>query len=135
MLIDDGLELLDEPQCFALLATNTLGRVGITMSGLPVITPVNYALVGDNIVFRTGEGSKLHAASNRAVIAFEVDYYDAESRTGWSVLAIGRAETIDESEISAFAAEELPLPAALGARVHYVRLTPELLTGRRILGG
>jgi nitroimidazol reductase NimA-like FMN-containing flavoprotein (pyridoxamine 5'-phosphate oxidase superfamily) len=132
MLIDDGLELLDEGQCLALLAANSLGRVGITIGGLPVIMPVNYALLDGSIVFRTGEGSKLHAASNHAIIAFEVDYYDAEARAGWSVLAIGQSQTIDESAAGAFA-EARPVPAAEGSRDHYVRLVPELLTGRRIV--
>jgi nitroimidazol reductase NimA-like FMN-containing flavoprotein (pyridoxamine 5'-phosphate oxidase superfamily) len=134
MLIDDGLELLEESQCLALLAANSLGRVGITIGGLPVIMPVNYALVDGNIVFRTGEGSKLHAASNRAIIAFEVDSYDAAANSGWSVLAIGRSQTVDEPEAGAFS-DARPVPAADGARDHYVRLTPELLTGRRLATG
>ena len=77
MLIDEGLELLDEEQCRGLLESTQVGRVGVTIAGLPVILPVNYALVDGDVVFRAGEGTKLHAASGRAVIAFEVDAYDA----------------------------------------------------------
>jgi nitroimidazol reductase NimA-like FMN-containing flavoprotein (pyridoxamine 5'-phosphate oxidase superfamily) len=126
MLIDDGLELLTEEQCRDLLPTLQLGRVGITLGGLPVILPVNYAYVDDAILFRTGEGTKLRAIATGSVIAFEVDAWDAETRTGWSVLAIGRAEEIDRLDGDA------PEPVADGDRSHCVRLQPEMLSGRRI---
>ncbi len=133
MLIDEGLELLDEAQCKELLATKRVGRVGITIGGLPVILPVNFVYVDGDVVFRPGEGSKLHAASDRTVIAFEVDAYDTDERTGWSVLAIGRSSIIDdESERAAIDQHEV-VPFATGRRDAYVRLHPEMLTGRRIV--
>jgi nitroimidazol reductase NimA-like FMN-containing flavoprotein (pyridoxamine 5'-phosphate oxidase superfamily) len=132
MLIDEGLELLDERQCRELLAAGSIGRVGITIAGLPVIMPVNYSMLDGDIVFRTGAGSKLHAASNHAVIAFEVDAYDTELEAGWSVLAIGHCATIDDPQQRDAAAGVSRPPWAQGRRDHYVRLQPELLTGRRI---
>jgi uncharacterized protein len=132
MLIDDGLELLDEPECARLLGEGRVGRVGVTIAGLPVILPVNYAFVDGSIVFRTGEGSKLHAASGRAVIAFEVDSYDADCRAGWSVLAIGRSRVVDDPGERSELDERGLTPFAGGARDAYVRLEPEMLTGRRV---
>ena len=94
--------------------------------------PVNYAFADGTVVFRSGPGTKLRAVSSGAVIAFEIDSWDAAAGTGWSVLAVGRAEEIeDESEIAGLNGRT-PHPAAEGDRTHYVRLRPELMTGRRI---
>jgi nitroimidazol reductase NimA-like FMN-containing flavoprotein (pyridoxamine 5'-phosphate oxidase superfamily) len=131
MLIDEGLELLTEDQCRTLLAGEHVGRVGVTLAGLPVILPVNFAFLDGDIVFRAGEGSKLRAAANRAVIAFEVDSYDERARGGWSVLAIGRSSVIDDDRERA-ELEGRVTPWASGRRDAYVRLHPEMITGRRI---
>jgi uncharacterized protein len=131
-LIDNGLELLSQAQCRDLLKRSAVGRVAVTLAALPAIFPVNYALLDDQIVFLTGEGTKLRAALERAVVAFQVDHIDDATATGWSVMAIGMAEEItDPAEIKT--AEELSLhPFAAGDRSHYVRIRPEFLSGRRI---
>ena len=63
VLIDEGLELLDETEAMRLLAHSEVGRVGITIGAMPAIFPVNYRLIDGSIVFRTAPGSKLTAAS------------------------------------------------------------------------
>jgi nitroimidazol reductase NimA-like FMN-containing flavoprotein (pyridoxamine 5'-phosphate oxidase superfamily) len=129
---DDRLVDLGEDQCRELLGRGTVGRVGVTVGGLPMILPVNYGWVDGDILFRTGDGTKLKAAVDHAVIAFEIDAYDADRRVGWSVLAIGRAyEILDPDAVDA--AESLGLaPWANGNRHHWVRMRPELISGRRI---
>jgi nitroimidazol reductase NimA-like FMN-containing flavoprotein (pyridoxamine 5'-phosphate oxidase superfamily) len=126
MMIDHGLELLDEPQCLALLAGATVGRVGTTIGGLPVILPVNYKLVGGDVFFRTNEGTKLDAATRNAIVAFEVDECDQAAKTGWSVLVIGRAERVPEHELHP------AIPALLPDLGSYVRIATDMLSGRRI---
>jgi nitroimidazol reductase NimA-like FMN-containing flavoprotein (pyridoxamine 5'-phosphate oxidase superfamily) len=132
MLIDEGLEILDEDQCRELLAGAHLGRVGVTIAGLPVILPVNYGYVDGDVVFRTSAGTKLHAASDHAIIAFEVDAHDDEHRVGWSVLVIGHSSAVDDADDSARLDECSITPWAGGPRECYVRLRPEMITGRRI---
>jgi nitroimidazol reductase NimA-like FMN-containing flavoprotein (pyridoxamine 5'-phosphate oxidase superfamily) len=133
MLIDEGFELLSEHECIELLARERLGRVGVTVGGLPVILPVNYAYCEDgDIVFRTSEGTKLHAATERAIVAFEVDWYDLSGRQGWSVLVIGRASAVcDEADVARLEALGIA-PWADAERRRYVRVRPEMITGRRI---
>ena len=132
VLIDDGLELLTEEQCAELLQIGGVGRVGVTVGGLPVIMPVNYAFIDGDIVFRTGDGTKLHAATRRAIVAFEVDAFDAVTLSGWSVLVIGRSSVVaDDAEETALAVAGIT-PWAGRERSSYVRLCPELITGRRI---
>ena len=130
-LIDQGLEILEETQCWALLEQATLGRVGISVGALPAIFPVNYVASDGAVLFRTAPGTKLHAASRGAVVAFEVDHYDDDSRTGWSVLLVGRAHEIGDLTPVALGAPD-PEPWAEGVRDHLVRIKPGFISGRRI---
>lgn len=128
----NGLEVLDEGECFALLATARIGRVGITSGALPVILPVNFVLVDRTVLFRTGLGTKLDAATRGAVVAFEADDCDPLDHAGWSVNVIGVAR--DLSDVVArmtFDASAIPRWApADAARV--VAIEAEIVSGRRL---
>src|SRR3974390_962585 len=76
MLIDNGVELLTEEECRALLFTESVGRGAVSGGALPAIFPVNYSVVDDDIVFLTGEGMKLQGALENTVVGFEVDSLD-----------------------------------------------------------
>ena len=123
---------LARSECFALLARQHTGRVAVTDDRGPVVFPVTYLLDRHMVVFRTGEGTKLGAAAARSWVAFEIDGTDPATRTGWSVLVRGEAvQVTDPVELERL--RELPLhPWAPGARSHYVRILPAVLTGRRI---
>ena len=132
-LIDNGLEILSEDQCRDLLRRSAVGRVAVTVAALPAIFPVNYAVLDDNVVFLTGEGTKLRAALVGAVVAFEVDHIDPAHTGGWSVLAVGVAEKITDPD-ERRCAEGLGLrPFAAGDRSHFVKIRPEFVSGRRIV--
>jgi uncharacterized protein len=133
MLVDEGLELLTEADARTLLAEGEVGRVGLTLGAMPAIFPVNYAVIDGDIVFRTAPGSKLAAASDHTVVAFEVDDYERENRSGWSVLVVGRSEIVCALDV-AFKASEAGLePWAEGPRTSIVRIHPEFVSGRRIV--
>ena len=72
----NGLEVLDPSECMRLLGSVSLGRIGLSSDALPVVLPVNFVLVGDQIVVRTRRGTKLAAATRNAIVAFEVDQLD-----------------------------------------------------------
>lgn len=132
VLWDEGLELLDEEECLALLAGGRVGRVAVSIGALPAIFPVNFCLVGGSVVFRTGAGTKLAAATDHAVVAFEVDQVDPATRGGWSVLAIGMASRVEDPEELAELRDLQLAPWAGGRRDHYVRIAVEMVSGRRI---
>jgi uncharacterized protein len=90
----NGLEVLNSDECLRLLATATIGRIGISSGALPVILPINYRVDGDRILFRTGAGTKLDAATRDAVVAFEVDHIDPLYHSGWSVVVTGIASDV-----------------------------------------
>lgn len=133
MLIDEGLELLDEEQCLELLRSGAVGRVGLTVGAMPAIFPVNYTTVDGCIVFLTSPGTKLTAAAADTVVAFEVDDYDSSFRSGWSVLAVGPSEVIHEPSPTMQVKVAHLVPYADGPRTNIVRIRPEILTGRRIV--
>ena len=132
MVVDEGLELSEE-DALRLLATRDVGRVGVTIGALPAIFPVTYRLVDGAIVFRTAPGTRLSAAADRAVVAFETDDYSPAGRAGWSVLVVGRAEIADDPALWTEVLDAAPPPFAGASRRTIVRILPELVTGRRIV--
>ena len=128
MLVHEGLEILHDDTCWELLASRTIGRVGLSVNDAPAILPVNYRVVGGTIVFATGPGLKLDAAQRGALLAFEVDDIDETTRSGWSVLVVGAAAELDAPTRQLCAAMD---PWAGGHRSHLVRIDIELMSGRR----
>src|SRR3546814_20231248 len=108
MLVDHGLELLSEEEARELLDHSEIGRVGVTMGAIPAIFPVNYAIVDDLLVFRTAPGSKLSAATEGAVVAFDDAAFDGASRTGRSVRVGGRPQGVPHLRPTPHAAHVLP---------------------------
>lgn len=133
MLIDEGLELLTEEEAWALVQEEDLGRIGVSMSALPAIFPVNYVVLDGAVLFRTSPGSKLSAASANAIVAFQVDHHDRRDRSGWSVLIIGLAEVVHDVGVAARASAAGLEPYADGRRGNLVRVRPELVSGRRVV--
>lgn len=70
-----GIEVVSRKECLALLADEEIGRLGVVDGYRPVILPVNYALAGEAIVFRTAPGTKV-GAGRGAPVCFEVDRFD-----------------------------------------------------------
>ena len=129
----NGLEVLNRHQCLKLLASATLGRVGITLGALPVILPVNFRLVAERILFRTGAGTKLAAATRNIVVAFEVDAIDPLSDDGWSVVVTGCARRLHEpARLEALAAADIP-GRRWSRSDHVVEVSTDMITGRRLL--
>jgi nitroimidazol reductase NimA-like FMN-containing flavoprotein (pyridoxamine 5'-phosphate oxidase superfamily) len=133
MLVDEGLELLEEDEALALLAAGEVGRVGITIGALPAIFPVNYRVIDGAIAFRTSPGSKLSAAASGAVVAFEVDDYQQADRSGWSVLVVGRSEVVHDLDMTFKALDAGLEPFADGRRTAIVRIEIGFISGRRIV--
>src|SRR5689334_22383998 len=105
----NGLEILDRAECMALLGFAALGRISISSGALPTILPVNYRLVDDQILFRTARGTKLDAATENAVVAFEVDDIDPVNHAGWSVVVTGVAREVADPAERARLTADAPL--------------------------
>jgi hypothetical protein len=133
-MYSDGsaLEQLSRDDCLRLMASVSVGRIIYTRRALPAVELVNFALDHGDIVIRTDSGGKLAAATQHSVVAFEADRLDADERAGWSVTAIGQSrEVTDPAEIGRL--QEIGLTSwAPGLREHFIRISPEILNGRRL---
>jgi uncharacterized protein len=128
-----SLETLSRVECLNKLALARVGRVGFVLDGQPEILPVNYALDGDTVLFRTAPGSVLNKISMQSV-AFEVDSLDDTTESGWSVLVRGRAEGISDAvDATSERIRRLVLTTwAPGERERWFTIRPVAITGRRL---
>jgi len=123
---------LTKVECFRLLAGEPVGRLAFVDDRGPIVLPVNFTVDNHTLLIRSAEGTKLGVLGRGDKVAFEVDGIDAASGTGWSVLVRGEAiEVTDAVELARL--RTLPLrPWAPGAKEHFLRILPAVITGRRI---
>lgn len=122
---------LDDGDCRDLLRTHTIGRVGWQSEAGPTILPVNYHLDGNEIIFRTSPNSLLGALTDGVRVAFEVDEFDADTETGWSVLARGEISVPSSEDDRAWLwRNDPPVPWAGKDRVEFVAIGISELSGR-----
>jgi uncharacterized protein len=124
------VRLLDADACWDFLATQQVGRLAVSVAGVPDIFPVNFAVLGRTVLLHTAPGTKLVELTANQWVAFEVDWWDQREAT--SVVVRGRAATLqDATEIAA--ADALRMHSWLPtAKSVYVQIRPMSISGRRI---
>jgi uncharacterized protein len=129
-----GLRVLGFEECLERLRTAPVGRLAFVDSGEPVLFPVNHAMDGVDVVFRTAWGSKLQVAEKSGVVAYEVDGYDSLRESGWSVVVKGTAQLVYESvDTDRFDQLSLRSWADLKGLGFWVRIRPVEITGREVI--
>ncbi|TFV65644.1 UNVERIFIED_ORG: pyridoxamine 5'-phosphate oxidase family protein [Bacillus sp. AZ43] len=134
---DATMQALPTDECYRLLATQEIGRIGVNAENYPLILPVNYALDGTTLVIRTRPGTVLRAAQH-ANVTFEVDEIDRRTRSGWSVLVRGQAEEVGDEHRADLVARTRATgvePWAPGEHGTWLRLIAHDVSGRRIVPG
>ncbi len=127
-----ALRTLSPVECFDLLEPGGIGRVAFTSADDIMILPVNFALTGKSIVFRTAPDTLLALYAN-AKVSFEADRLDDARHEGWSVLVQGHAHKVtDERDVRHLEDRTHVEPWAAGARDVYVRIAPTRISGRLI---
>lgn len=130
-----SLRVLGGEECYRLLATAQVGRLGVNAENYPLILPANYGLDHGVIVIRTDPGTPIAAASHQNV-TFEVDEIDPRTGTGWSVLVRGLAEEVSPehgTELVERTKAAAVQPWAPGERARWLRLIPHDVSGRRLV--
>ena len=86
-------QLLDltADECWTLAASMPVGRLAWSGAQGPTVVPVNFVVTEGQVHVRTAAYSAQARECDDSPVAFEIDEFDAESRTGWSVLLRGRA--------------------------------------------
>ena len=128
MGFDDSVTTeLSLEECWDLLRADEFGRLAFRMADEVHLVPINYAVDGDTILFRTAEGNKLLGVTMHPQVVFEIDAYDDER--AHSVIVRGLARRLEEDE--EHRAEEIPLrPWVSTPKYNVVEIRPTEITGR-----
>lgn len=136
MYPNDGFRELERDECLRLLAKAPVGRIVHTRHALPAVLPLNFSVDGDGaVVFRTSATSELVRAVDGAVVAFEADEIDAAAQSGWSVVVTGRAAVVTDPAEHERLARTGPRSWVPWPQEVFVRIEPELVTGRDLVAG
>lgn len=127
--METGPEILDDDACWELLAEAEVGRVVFVDGDDIEVFPVNHALGGRSILFRSAPGSKLELVAEHPRVAFEIDGHTDDE--AWSVIIWGLAERLSfDDEIQHSGILSL-VSWAPDEKFNYVRITPDRMSGRR----
>lgn len=129
------LEVLSRQAALALITPGGVGRFVYLEARGPVAVPVNFAVRGSDIVFRTAATPSLAERAGQVRVSFEVDNIDEAFSEGWSVLVSGTARLVaDPAELAAVEALGIS-PWAGGERDRFYLVHPLEVSGRRIRAG
>jgi uncharacterized protein len=131
-----GLRVLDAEECLHRLRETPVGRLGFVSAGESVILPVNHAVDGSTVVFRTAPGSKMDVAVAAGNVVYEIDSFDPATRTGWSVVVKGTAEMVyDQRHTDRYEQLGLRSWADPRGRGQWVRIRATEISGRELPPG
>jgi nitroimidazol reductase NimA-like FMN-containing flavoprotein (pyridoxamine 5'-phosphate oxidase superfamily) len=124
---DEVVTELTSEECWEMLREEEFGRLAYRLVDEVHITPINYAVEGGSLLFRTAEGNKLLAVAMGSEVAFEIDRYGEDSAR--SVVVRGTARLLPEDE--AHRAENVALrPWVPTLRYNVVEIEPKVVSGR-----
>jgi nitroimidazol reductase NimA-like FMN-containing flavoprotein (pyridoxamine 5'-phosphate oxidase superfamily) len=130
---DDPITILSASESWNLLASVALGRLVTVVDGQPEIFPVNFVVQRKTVLFRTAEGTKLVSTAINNRVVFEADQHDVAE--GWSVIVKGVARMLHTDEEIEEAERAQLLSWTATRKLHYVRVLPTAITGRRFRFG
>lgn len=126
-MTDEVVTQLSQEDCWQMLREEEFGRLAFRLVDEVHITPINYAVDHDTLLFRTAAGNKLLSVAMDSEVAFEIDRYDDTSAQ--SVVVRGSARILPEDE--AHRAENVPLRTWVGTpKYNVVEIHPREITGR-----
>jgi len=126
------LVAIDEEECWQLVSTRRWGRLLVVVANHPELFPVDHLVDGRSLLVRTEEGTKLRAALG-ARVGFEVDQVDDDARLGWTVMLAGYANEVFDTRELELAEIDADEAVWTGDRVHWLRIVPFKVSGRRLV--
>lgn len=125
-------QVLSADQCRELLAEHHVGRIAWAAADGLQLLPVSYAFQYGSVVFRTSPYGVLSELVRPSEVIFEIDDLDPDSRAGWSVVLVGRAQAVAEPRdlVQLWTVDGME-PWAPGIRTLFIEVTPRQITGRR----
>lgn len=118
---------LSVERCWELLRGDAFGRLAFRMGPEVHLVPLNYAVDGETLLFRTAGGDKLLGVTMHPEVVFEIDSVDEESAQ--SVIVRGLARRLEENE--EHRADDVGLrPWTATIKYNVVEITPTEISGR-----
>lgn len=118
---------LTSDECWALLESETFGRLAYRLVDEVHVVPLDYAVDGQRIYLRTASGNKLLAAELDSDVALETDWRG--DGAAWSVVVRGRLRRLEPGELAEAVPEPRPWIEAVPHEV--VELVATEIDGRR----
>lgn len=123
----NGLIILDRATCLELLATGMVAALAITEGALPVVLPVFYTLLGDDLVVGAAATGVLGRRLPGTVVSLCAHQIAPDLSNGWSVTVTGEAELLKGNP------EHLRLPTwQPNVPRTIVRISTDIVSGRGI---
>jgi nitroimidazol reductase NimA-like FMN-containing flavoprotein (pyridoxamine 5'-phosphate oxidase superfamily) len=135
------VEELGESEALRLIEQAEVGRIGFTGRHGPVVLPVSYKVIGQDIVFRAGMYSTLGEDLRTGIpgaeyrVAFEVDELRPPTQSGWMVMIQGTAHHVDDEAGRAELIQAGVEKWEATENALFMRITPVFVSGRRISRG
>lgn len=124
-----AVRALTVEECWERLRDEEFARLAFHLVGEVYLLPINYATDGRRLYFRTAQGSKLLGVTMNQDVALEIDHYDDDAESAWSVVVRGSAEVLHGH--AAEVVETLPLRSWVPtAKYIVVAIAPTEVTGR-----
>ncbi|MFE7421764.1 pyridoxamine 5'-phosphate oxidase family protein [Rhodococcus sp. NPDC057529] len=117
-------------ECLNLLRSVAAGRLIYTDNALPAVWPVTFAAPDGQIVIPTG-GHQWFDRFDATVVALEAGAIASATRTGWTVLAIGRSRLVIGTDGLHGFDDPTRAPWTEGPDEGYLVFDIERLTGHR----
>lgn len=128
------LAQLTRADCLQLVGSVPFGRIVFTSRALPAVRVVNHLMLGEQIIIRASLGAAIssEADGTGTVVAYEADLFDPAERLGWSVVVVGRANRVTDTELAARCRESLS-PWVDGETDQVIAIAADLVTGYRMI--
>jgi len=117
-------------ECWACLASVSVGRLVYTERALPTIRPVNFSVADGHVVIWSRPGGKARALRGQ-VAAFQVDRIDEATGAGRNVVVIGTVSVVSDENESLSQIEPGRRPWVVGRLDHVIRLPVQRMVGQR----
>ncbi|MFC9361932.1 pyridoxamine 5'-phosphate oxidase family protein [Rhodococcus sp. NPDC057014] len=117
-------------ECLSLLRSIPCGRLVYTEGALPAVRPVTFAAPDGEIVIPTGDDPWFDRFED-TILALEAGSIAPSTRTGWTVLAIGRSRFHFGTDDLAGFDDPARAPWSAVPGVRYLVIDIGSLTGRR----
>ena len=127
---DEVVTKLKKEECWDLLRANSFGRIAYHLRGRSRITPLNYTVDGDRLIFRTAEGSKFFALKVEDNVALQIDHVGEDF--AWSVVAHGPVREITKDDDVDLATINLR-PLIRTKKQHVFAVDVDKVRGRRFV--